>query len=586
MSFSTDALLTAVDQAIRKTVDYLFSVQRSHGEWRDYTASSALSTATCVMSLYYADREQYADFIARGCAWLRQTQQADGGWSDAVVDPSNLNATAFAVSALKIVDPVGSAEVFARGIGFIEANGGRKALSDMKQATLSICNLTFLALAEVDGYTWDMVPRLPMEMILFPKCVWQKVSFAIPAIFCMGLMHARYKSLSRLRHWMIRKATPKAMAWLRQAIGPNGGFQESPVLNAVMYIGLNRADAGHDIAERLLAFLLETRREDGSWTPQRYLEVSVTSYILEALETVGRLDDARLKPTIDWLFGQQFATTFFATGCPAGAWSWGLPSGWADMDDTAGVLTMLLRMGVPKDDPHIRLGYQCLEAMQNRDGSWGMFVKDSQIKIDKPCPALTARIAIAFYERDHASSPALEKAITYLRKVQRPDGAIFTLWFHDYVYGTALALDAFATIGQVDDPVAMRCKEWLLMNQNEDGSWGGSRGEPGTVEETAWALSALLGRDVSALPECLDKAAAWLTEQQRPDGTWEPSVLGIYFPDMWYSDDHIANGFALRALGRYWRWRTGKPHKNVGSPLAVGLVDTEHPVPSRTREEQ
>ncbi len=128
------------------------------------------------------------------------------------------------------------------------------------------------------------------------------------------------------------------------------------------------------------------------------------------------------------------------------------------------------------------------------------------------------------------------------------------------MYGTATALEAFATVGLFDDPAAIRCKAWLLSAQNEDGSWGGSQGMAGTVEETAWALSALLARGVHAPFRCLERAAAWLVKQQREDGTWPPSVIGIYFPSFWYSDDHIANGFALRALGRYWQARTHSLH--------------------------
>jgi squalene-hopene/tetraprenyl-beta-curcumene cyclase len=575
MESYADDTLTIVDQAIDRAVDYLFSVQRACGEWRDYTASSALGTGTCVLALHYADHERYAEFIEQGCAWLRQTQHADGGWGDAVVDRSNLNATTFALPALKLADPAHSQEAVARGLAFIEAQGGYEALCDMQRASLSLCCLTFMALGGFEGYEWERMPRrLPVEPIFLPRRIWQKISFTMPAVFCLGMVHSRRQRLSPLRRWLTRQAEPLVLNWLRKAVGENGGCQESPLMTSVMYIGLNQAGVGRDIAERLLPFLLETRREDGSWTSQRYLEVSVTTYILEALEAAGLLNDARLKPTIDWLFWQQFDEPFYPTGCPAGAWSWGRPSGWADIDDTSGALTMLLRMGVPSSDSHIRKGFQCLEAMQNRDGSWGMFVKESNTTIDKPCPALTARAALAFYERDHAFSPPLERALAYLRRVQRADGSVYTLWFRDYVYGTALTLDAFATMGLAHDPTAQRCKEWLVANQNDDGSWGASRGVPGTAEETAWALSALLAPGVSAPPACLDRAATWLAEHQRPDGTWEQFVLGVYSPDVWYSDDHIANSFSLRALGRYWRWRMGRSHSaSQHSKQSVRLSD-------------
>jgi squalene-hopene/tetraprenyl-beta-curcumene cyclase len=209
------------------------------------------------------------------------------------------------------------------------------------------------------------------------------------------------------------------------------------------------------------------------------------------------------------------------------------------------------------------MGYRCLREMQNNDGSWGMFVKHNRHlkldtysrSIDQPCPGLTARIVIALHQQNGQKSPEIERALNYLRSIQRPDGSIFTLWFHDYVYGTALTLEAFATCGLLTDTCAQQCREWLLHNQNDDGSWGGSYGTPGTVEETSWALAALCLPNIDAPQACLQRALQWLLAQQRPDGTWPQAVIGLYFPAMWYSDDHIANSFALRALGRYQQYR-------------------------------
>lgn len=566
MSRTGDLSLSAVDRAIGKSVAQLLGAQRPDGEWRDYTSSSALATAMCTLCLHLTDPARYAEIIQQGCAWLRQTQNADGGWGDAVVDPSNLNATAFALPTLHIIDPEGSAEAVKRARRFIEERGGKEALADFQRCSLFVCSLTFMALAQIEGYSWEDVPRMPVGMIFAPKWLWRKVSFGIPAIFALGFLHNRKQRVPPLLRAINRRAEPYALEWMRKAQGENGGYQESPLLAAVVYIGLRCAGVGEDIAARCLAFIEQTRRADGSWTCQRYLDVSVTTFILEGLESAGYL--ARLpRQPVDWFFSQQFSTPFFGTDCPAGAWSWGLPSGWADMDDTAGTLLMLQRMGVPASDPHIQLGYRCLEEMQNYDGSWSMFVKQSRVKpyakgatIDRPCPGLTGRVAIALYERDHALTHPVKRALRYLRKVQRPDGAIHNLWYRDFVYGTATALDAFATVSLVDDPTAVRCKEWLLAAQNDDGSWGGSRGIAGTVEETAWALAALTAPGVSAPAASLDRAAAWLVDQQQEDGSWQPSVIGIYFPALYYSDDHIANGFALRALGRYWQAKTGEMH--------------------------
>jgi squalene-hopene/tetraprenyl-beta-curcumene cyclase len=555
-TLTSPSLTELVNQAIGRTVDRLFTVQQDDGSWRDHTSSSALATGVSVLSLHFADRRHYSAELRQGCEWLRQTQHPDGGWGDAVVDLSNLNSTTFALAALKTADADRSAWAIERGLAFLETRGGLAAVGDRRRCSLSPIAFGWLALAGLAD--WDDVQRLPVEMALLPRRVWQRVAFTVPAVFSLGLMHARVMRLSVLRRWLVRLAEPQALAYLRLAQGTNGGYQESPLLNGTVYVALNRAGCGEDIADRCLAYLLETRRPDGSWSCERDLELSVTTYILEALEAAGCLAHERLRPTVAWLLAGQHDVPFPPTNSPAGAWSWGRPSGWPDTDDTAGALLMLRRMGVPSDDAQLRLGYAWLEAMQNRDGSWGMFVKDSRVTIDRPCPALTARVAMALHERGRSPSARLEQALRYLGRAQRPDGSIPSLWFLGSVYGTAQALDAYAAIGRADDPVAHGCRGWLLANQNEDGSWGSDPAAGGTAEETGWALAALAAEGVSAPLDRLDRAAIWLVDRQRDDGTWAPAVIGIYYLSLVYSSDHITTAAGLRALARHRRQRSDR----------------------------
>jgi squalene-hopene/tetraprenyl-beta-curcumene cyclase len=44
-----------------------------------------------------------------------------------------------------------------------------------------------------------------------------------------------------------------------------------------------------------------------------------------------------------------------------------------------------------------------------------------------------------------------------------------------------------------------------------------------------------------------------LLHEQTSEALWEPTLLGVYFLDLWYSDDLLASGYALQALGRYWK---------------------------------
>ena len=181
--------------------------------------------------------------------------------------------------------------------------------------------------------------------------------------------------------------------------------------------------------------------------------------------------------------------------------------------------------------------------------------------MDRPSPALTVRAILALHHCREAPErtrylSAIDRALDYLRQVQLGAG----IWF-SVVHTTAQVLDAYATLNRAREPTARKCRTWLLEHQHRDGSWAEDMLHPGTVEETAWALTALAASGVDAPEEALDRAATWLLQQQSSEGNWPPSVVCYYGQSARYSSDHIANGFALQALGRYHRQR-----KQHGSP--------------------
>ncbi len=80
---------------------------------------------------------------------------------------------------------------------------------------------------------------------------------------------------------------------------------------------------------------------------------------------------------------------------------------------------------------------------------------------------------------------------------------------------------------------------------------------PSSAEETAWALHALLARDPTFNAGAARRAVAWLLDAQRPDGTWTPAVLGLYYSTLWYSDSMYAVALPLQALAAYQRAVSG-----------------------------
>jgi squalene-hopene/tetraprenyl-beta-curcumene cyclase len=144
----------------------------------------------------------------------------------------------------------------------------------------------------------------------------------------------------------------------------------------------------------------------------------------------------------------------------------------------------------------------------------------------------------------------------YLRAVQRPDGSFAPLWFGcqeakdeaNCTYGTANVLLACAQDTAAAD-MAERALAWLRGVQNADGSFGGCKGAQGTAEETGLALRALLAAGVKPTEDACLRAARWLMERQRPDGSWDPAPIGFYFAVLWYHEELYPLCYALGGLG-------------------------------------
>ncbi|QXV56966.1 prenyltransferase/squalene oxidase repeat-containing protein [Amycolatopsis sp. TNS106] len=543
--------------------EWLFARQRSDGGWTDRMSSSTISTAIGLLALGRAGREAHRDQITRGLKWLRDNQRADGGWSLVDADPpSSEHITAFAVAAFKVLDPDGSRDVIERGMAYIDRHGGEALitpdLSDGGPRTWREIVPIVWAMEGLRDVT--IQPSQPLEVMLLPSSLRNRASIVLPGVLGLGIGQARVLPLSPLKAYAHRLAEPKALDWLREVMGPNGGIEECALMCALVFSGLRIAgeDVGADIQQGCLDFLLSTIRPDGSWPIDRDLEIAVTSYAVLALaEMVDVSKDERLRGTRDWLLSTQWKKPFTPLKMAPGGWSWASPSGWPESEDTAVVLTALAELGMRRGDQGIQLGLDWLLGMQNRDGSWSEWVRNSTMIHDGPCPGVTSHVVMAF-DRHGGSAKGrspLVRALKYFEKTQAPDGSFSSLWFRDSTHGTAKVLETYAELGMAQHPVATRAADWLLSHQRPDGAWPDKviEGPPegGTAEETGWALFSLLisGRPFDD-PQVL-RAVEWLLDHQDKSGTWRPQGVGLYYDTLYYSDDLIAHTYSLRALGRW-----------------------------------
>jgi len=402
--------------------------------------------------------------------------------------------------------------------------------------------------------------------MLLPAQVRNRASIALPGVVALGAWQTRALHWGPARTALRRRAERKGLAWLRALQGPNGGIEECQLMAGFVFMGLEMAGpgVGDDIQRGCVRYLLQTRRQDGSWATDRDLEIAVTAYAILALAEFGDVAaEPRLEPTREWLLSTQWRTPYDPLGQPAGGWSWAVPSGWPESEDTAVVLTVLSELGMTCRDPSIQLGTEFLLRQQNRNGSWAEWIRGGSQLFDGPCPGVTAHVVMALRrpEVHDGSGTAVARALRYFRAAQAPDGSFASLWFRDSTHGTAKVLEAYADLGRCDDPVPARARQWLLASQRDDGAWPGTveEGPPpgGTVEETSWALYSLLRAGQPAWDSQIVRAVEWLADSQDDNGTWRPSAVGLYYPTMFYSDDLIAHTYAVRALGRWLKCANG-----------------------------
>ena len=286
------------------------------------------------------------------------------------------------------------------------------------------------------------------------------------------------------------------------------------------------------------------------------------------------------------------------------------PGGWAfefrndyypDVDDTAFVLMALGRVDDPDSDRlrnSMRRGLAWLVSMQNADGGWGAFDHENDLQflnhipfadhnamLDPSTADVTARTVECLGQMGwSANDPVIQRARAFIRHEQTPDGSWFGRWGVNYVYGTSGVLRALETIGLSKQPDCQRAADWLRSVQNADGGFGESvlsyydpalKGKgKSTASQTAWGLIGLLATSGPDDPS-VERAVAWLLEQQNPDGTWdEAEFTGTGFPCVFYLKYHLyRNSFPLYALARYDNMRKGR--RNFGG-MQISAAELQH----------
>ncbi len=389
----------------------------------------------------------------------------------------------------------------------------------------------------------------------------------------------REAALARAERWIVRR---------QESDGSWGGIQP-PWVYSIIALRLRGYALDHPVITHAFDGLerFTVRRDDHRWLEACQSPVWDTALAVIALHDAGVSgDDPALVSAGRWLLGEEITVrgdwAIRRGHLPASGWAFEFGNdNYPDVDDTAEVVMALRRVELPEGEsvsPVVERAITWSEGMASSESAWGAFDADNVrdllyelpfcdfgAVIDPPSADVTAHMIEMLAAEPTADRALLQRAVTWLRSEQEPDGAWFGRWGVNYIYGTGAAVPALVAVGvPTDDPAVRRAIRFLESHQNDDGGFGEDirsyddpalRGQgASTASQTAWALLALVAAG-EADSETSRRAVAFLVESQRVDGTWdEPYFTGTGFPGDFYINYHLYRlVFPVSALGRWSR---------------------------------
>jgi squalene-hopene/tetraprenyl-beta-curcumene cyclase len=241
------------------------------------------------------------------------------------------------------------------------------------------------------------------------------------------------------------------------------------------------------------------------------------------------------------------------------------------------------------------LGRDWLLGMQNPDGGWSAFVHGLpgkrrgplftgpvEVSLDDPIAGvrmlidpprelgdpstedLTGRVLDGLGRvGETTSSPAVARAIEFLRVQQFDHGGFWGRWTVNYLAATACVLQGLAHVGaDMSEPWIRHAVRFAVERQNPDGGWGelpdsyrdpalAGRG-PSMPPVTGLVLTGLIDAGEGA-SDAVARGIAYLLSQQQADGTWPHGdwLQANIPPDTFYILAEAAKHYPTEALAHY-----------------------------------
>lgn len=555
------------EYGIKWVIDTLRKDQSLDGSW-DYPFDTGVSTDAYMIILLRSLEINDEELIQGLASRIISKQEKNGAWK-VFYDETNGNLTTTLEAyygllysqCFKKEDPRMKAAK-----KFILANGGMEKVNTFTKIMLAISG----------QYKWPSFFPIPIEVILLPLSfpinfyqfsVYGRVNLVPILILADKKFAVKTKQSPNLsdlflkrsseEEWEIQTewrsvtstieegtrsligvpshlhslALERAKKYMLEHIEPDGTFYSyfsATFLMIYALLSLGYAKKDPRIIKAVEGLKLMTAQING-FPHIQYATANVwnTSLISSALQNVGiSLDDPLVVNANRYLLERQHHKfgdwIIHNPNCLPGGWGFSdVNTMNPDIDDTTASLRAIAR-GIPTSPSFHEAwdrGINWLLSMQNDDGGWASFEKNIKNKwlrllpIEKgefmfgdPSTAdLTGRTLefLGNYTNLPGSYESVKKAINWLLKNQEKDGSWYSRWGICYLNGTWAAVTGLVSARLPQNHRAIqRAVTWLKNIQNSDGGWRESclsdsqkRYVPlgrSTLTDTAWALDSLI----------------------------------------------------------------------------------------------
>ena len=607
--------LRELDRVIDRGIARLLDLREPGGWWVGELESNVTMTAQHLLFLEFMGLRD-DETTARVMAELLARQRPDGLWTIYHGGEPDLNATLEAYAALRLAGLSERAPQLAEARAFCKERGGIGGARVFTRIWLSLFGiwqwsevpqlLPELVLLRpwlpVSPYTfacWARQTVVALSVVMHYRpvrrmaqgraCheldlgrverprenVWDDVDRLLGLYARNPFKPGRTRALAVAERWIIDRqeldgswgGIQPPWVWSLIALACRGHGPESPYIRRGLQ-GWNGFLV--DDGDRLRPEACQSPVWDSGLALLGLAESGVDAAMPEIVSAIRWILEEEVRARGDWAIR--------LPGVEPGGWSFEFENDlYPDVDDAAVVALALDKLGA--GGAAVERACRWIAGMQSSNGGWAAFDVDNDAYwlydvpfcdfgavIDPPSVDVTAHVVELLASRPEYEE-VVRRGVVYLLNEQQSDGSWFGRWGVNYVYGTGAALPALAAASfPSNHPAMVRAVAWLEAHQNADGGFGedcrsyddGAAGAAwrgrglSTPSQTAWALTGLVAAG-AARRESAGRAAAWLCEQQRPDGDWdEEHFTGTGFPRDFLIRYHLYRiVWPMIALGRY-----------------------------------